>query len=478
LFIIFHVVDTQGQQEWKFDTNTLKAYNLAFNLQTDQALSLIANPKTVQEHYVASLTQALELLVTEDGEKFTDYEVQFQKRLERKLRSSSADEMFLQAEIHLQWAFVYLKFGHELDAALNLRQAYNIVQDCKTGYPDFIAIRKTSGLLDVIIGSMPEKYEWVLGLLGMKGSAELGLKELQSVESDDTHLAFEAALMHALVQGFILQNTAAGVNEMKNILRDHADNRIALFVGASLAIKNAQSAEALVLLNKLASLTNGLPIYYANYLMGEVYLHKGDYANAITAYHWFLKHYDGQNYLKDAHYKIGLCYLLNGNTNDADVTFKAARNIGKEVTEADRYAARSLADPEPPNIKLTRIRYYTDGGYYDEAEELIQTIIPSEIPTKRDRVEFYYRKARLAHKTNQISAAKLLNQQVIEMNSMEACYFAPNSFLQLGYIALDAKDYATAKVDFTRALSYKKHEYKNSIDSKAKSALAQLNKRK
>ncbi len=85
------------------------------------------------------------------------------------------------------------------------------------------------------------------------------------------------------------------------------------------------------------------PLYYADYLRGEVYLHKAEYLNAISAYRAFINTYKGQNYVKDAYYKIGLCYWLNGNKSDALAIFKQATNTGKEVSEADKYAARSLA---------------------------------------------------------------------------------------------------------------------------------------
>jgi hypothetical protein len=99
-------------------------------------------------------------------------------------------------------------------------------------------------------------------------------------------------------------------------------------------------------------------------------------------------------------------------------------------------------------------------------------------PTKRDQIEFTYRKARLAHKTNDLVAAHDLYQQSIKATGDEPWYFAPNACLQLGYISLDEKNIPLAREYFMRALSYKKHEYKNSIDSKAKSALAQLNDNK
>jgi len=53
-------------------------------------------------------------------------------------------------------------------------------------------------------------------------------------------------------------------------------------------------------------------------------------------------------------------------------------------------------------------------------------------------------------------------------------YFAPNSALQLGYIFRDQADAIEARQYFEKALSYKKHVYKNSIDNKARSALASL----
>lgn len=446
------------------------------NLQIEEAQQLIPHPKTNHEHYVASLGEALELLITEDGEKFTLYEERFEKRLDKKTKVTSADDLFLQAEIGLQWAFVHLKFGHEFDAALNLRQAYLTTQEIKKRYPDYTAIRKTAGLLDVIIGSVPEKYNWVLGLLNMEGSVELGLHELESIRVSDHALEFEADLLYALTLGFVLQQTQQAMIEIRHVLNEYPKNRLALFIGASLAIKDSKSEEALNMLHTLSQQQAGLPLYYADYLRAEVYLHKAEYLNSISSYRWFINHYKGQNYMKDAHYKIGVCYWLNGNTSDAEVLFKQAKATGKEITEADRYAARSMAENEMPHVKLAKVRYYIDGGYYDEAKDLLQSLTLNDLKTKRDQIEFEYRKARVAHKTDDLTVAKELYQKTIDDNGSESWYFAPNACLQLGYIYSNEKDKAKAISFFKKALEYKKHEYKNSIDSKAKSAIAQLNK--
>ncbi len=447
------------------------------NLQTDEVHALIPNPQTAQEHYVTALAEALELLISEDQEKYTEYEDRFEKRLDRKTKLNSPEDIFLQAEIRMQWAFVYFKFGHEFDAALNLRQAYLTSEEIKKRFPRFQAIRKTSAVLEIIIGSVPEKYDWVLSLLNIQGSVESGLSDLDKIRSSENPLNMESDLLYALIQGFVLQQHDQSIRVMDNIIASHPKNKLGLFLGSALSIKNAQSEKALALLHRLEEQQTGLPVYYADYLKGEVYLHKAEYLNAVSAYRSFINHYKGQNHVKDAHYKIGLCYWLNGNANDAQAVFKVARNSGRETMEADRYAARSLAEAEMPHPKLTRARYFTDGGYYENAAEILDSISPSEIPTTRDQVEYYYRKARLAHKTNKLADAKALYTKTIELNGPLAWYFAPNASLQLGYISLGESDTAVAREYFQRSLSYKKHEYKNSIDAKAKSALAQLDRK-
>jgi len=475
LFLCLHT--SSRAQEWRFDEATQKAYDLALTLQTEEVHLLIPKPETAQEHYVTALAEALELLITEDGEKYTAYEERFEQRLERKTKLHIPDDLLLQAEIRIQWAFIYFKFGHEFDAALNLRQAYLTTAEIKRRFPAFQAIKKTSALLEIIIGSVPEKYNWVLSLLNIQGTIETGLEELENIRTSDNPLRLEADMLFALIQGFVLQQTDRGMSVMQKIIEQHPTNKLVLFLGGSLAIKNSQSEMALTMLGTLSDQQSGLPIYYAEYLKGEVYLHKAEYLNSITSYRWFINHYKGQNHIKDANYKIGLCYWLNGNVNDAKAVFKQARNLGKESTEADKYAARSLVESELPHPKLTKARYFTDGGYYDRAREILESILPGEILTSRDQVEFYYRKARLEHKSNKLALAKLFYRQTIDLNGAETWYFAPNACLQMGYIALAENDKALAEEYFERALSYKKHEYKNSIDTKAKSALAQLKRR-
>ena len=115
-----------------------------------------------------------------------------------------------------------------------------------------------------------------------------------------------------------------------------------------------------------------------------------------------------------------------------------------------------------------------DGGYYPESRKILTSLSDKDLPSRRDQVEYFYRKARLEHKTKQHAAAKLFYKQTIDLAGDENWYYAPNACLQIGYIVMAEGDSAEAKQYFQQALKYKKHEYKNSIDSKARSALSRI----
>ena len=480
-----------GQEKnWLASEDLNKPYTLILNLQLKEARKKLLrrvgvthdeSKKAVSpEHmYVASLADALELMITEDDAKFDLYEDSYEKRIDQleEINPVSAGSLFALAEIRLQWTFVYLKFGHEFDAAWNIRQAYLTVQECKKKFPDFVPIKKTSGLLEIMLGSVPEKYQWVMNLFSMEGSIDSGLQDLKQVIEQSSTLAFETTLLYHLFEGFVLQQTESSMQGFNQAINSFPENRLALFLGASMAIKNSQSEKALIYLQQVTADKNALTIPYADYQLGEVYLHKGDYESSIRSYLNFIVGYRGQNFIKDAHYKIGVCYWLMGSKTEASRYFDKAKDEGKESAEADKYAARQISKNTYPNIKLSKLRYATDGGYYEDAKKIISSVNDHDLVSAEDKIEFIYRKARLFHKIGSIADAQKNYLETIEKQGEENWYFAPNACLQLGYLFLGQGQPDEAKKYFEKALTYKKHEYKNSIDSKAKSALAQMKKK-
>ena len=427
-------------------------------------------------HYVANLAEVLELLITEDPSLYKTYQNHEKERLAfyRELSATQPYRNFYLAEIKLSWAFVKLKFGEEFSAAWAFRQAYKLIHDNSQIFPDYLSNNKTLGLLHVIIGSIPEKYQWFVNLMGMEGSMDQGVDELTLLTQTPNTFQQEALLLVSIIKAYLLQEHQLAMNQLDQFYQQHPGHYLAAYLYISVAMKNHASERALMLLRDLNHGEDGyLKFPYLEYLKGEIFLQKGRYDSALYSYGRFLNSFKGQNLIKDTYYKIFLSYWLDGDKNRADSMYLAARKQGLKNAEADRHAHQQLRNPYP-HTQLMRIRLLTDGGYYQEADELINQLNPTLFETIHQSTEFIYRQARLFHLQQLLPQATNKYLTTIAMSIDNSWYFAPNSALQLGYIFRDQGDEIQARQYFEKALNYKKHVYKNSIDNKARSALASL----
>jgi tetratricopeptide (TPR) repeat protein len=466
---------------WKFEPELQKAYNLVTTLQAEKANEQLkkVSGNSLHKLYVQSLNETLHILITEDHASFPQIDQKFKDRIKYlEGLPVSAETLFLQAELNLQKGFCYLNLGQEVNAVLAIRKAYQLTSECIKKYPEFVPIKKTNGVLQVMLGSVPDKYSWLISLLGMKGSVATGQNQLSELRQSRSSLSMEASILYFTVKGFINQEFAEAADGISQNLKDQPDNKLLLFIGVNMLIKDARSEEALALIHGIDNNPSGLAMHYIDYLRGEILLQKGEYQKSIESFQRFIRNYPSQSFKKDSYFKIALNYWLLGDVKSAKVNYEKAKITGSDKAEPDRYAARQLEDPNLPNKKLLQARFSTDGGYYSEARTIINSITPGDLPTTKDKTEYYYRKARLAHRTGEIAAAKMFYQQSIDMTSNNPWYFGANAALNLGYIAKDQKNYDAARKYFQMALNYPRHEYKNSIDSKAKSELQLLNNAK
>ena len=208
-------------------------------------------------------------------------------------------------------------------------------------------------------------------------------------------------------------------------------------------------------------------------MKGEILLQKGLLHEAIDNYQMFLEMHTGNNLVKDAYYKIGICHLIEGLPNMAEKNFEESRRRGWAKNEADKNAENALESNRFSANELYQLRYATDGGFYEKA-----IIIKEEIDTikinDQDKCEYYYRSARLFHKKGDNEAAVEYYKKTIKFQKNENWYFAPNSALQLGLIFHQKNDKETAIRYLILVSDYSGYPYQYSIRQKAKTALKEI----
>jgi len=414
--------------------------------------------------YLASYRAFLDVLVTGNPSSFDDFEEYARQAEEHIPEDASHLHRYLRAEIGVQRAFVKLKEGAELSAVWWLRKSYRDVDDYINEDPENILFRRTWGLLQILVGAVPDNYQWVPRLFGVEGSIEEGRKLLLSIP--ESHWLYpESRAVVSLADSYLLDESDRAVKNFGQLVKENSNNALFSYLYMALLLRDHHAQEAIDHFKAHRS-----PLHLTYYLAGNAYLQAAQYENAIHWFGQFENEYSGNDFRKDTAYKLFLAYFLSDRSEEARAHFDRIHVVGATNTESDRYAA-GMYEKGYPNKELMTIRLATDGGFYHRAEEIIQSLTTKDFGVEADRVEFIYRKARLYHFTGRSEKAINTYLETIEQQGSNRWYFAPNSCLQLGYLYLEKGQRPAAQEYFRKTFDYRGYEYKKGIDRKAHSAL-------
>lgn len=421
----------------------------------------ISTPNSPVEHYLYAYQTTLKLLLYEDVNQD-----EFERIIDNALNSYDSNKPtpilnYFNADTRLLACLGYYKFDKQIDAGWQLRQAYRIAQKLRENNPNYYPILKTLGLLEILIGSVPEKYQWLLSLAGLHGTVNTGQDYLCKIIDSNNELTHETALLYLLSNAYILGDNTEKFDSKIDIQSDNPLNRL---IKAAIWSKTSNGQKIIELAEHLDSDKDFAQI---KYLIADAYLQSGQYRKAIELFESFVNSYSGMSNKKDAFFKLYLCHsFIKSRTSEK---FRELAKIQPAISTSDRNA-QSLLDEEL-NLEMLKLRFATDGGFYEIANNLI-TNVP--LKSKKDSIELYYRKARLEHKLGNVNSALLNYKLTIDITSTETWYFAPNSALQLGLIYETKTEFDSANYFYQKALSYKHHIYKTSIDAKCEAGLNRI----
>lgn len=476
-----------NESAFNFNPRLQAAYHDIQKLRLDNARQVLArekqqNPGNGFIPYLETYADLLYFLVTDDQEEFGRLQTLQDQRLQAisKLPGDSPYQRMLLAEGRLHRAFMKFRFGNRISGCWDIIRADRLLSENKKRFPGFIPHLKALGLLHVLIGSVPEEYTWVTRLIGLKGNIREGLSELQQVQQSATGFEREAHVMILLLQAYVLGADPSVIREVKALPEKEPDNLLFHFLAVSVLMKEGRGEEALSIVQKAPQTGAYLHFPFLAYMKGELLLQKGAYPAAFAQYARFQEQTKGTNFVKDSYFKQFLCKWLNDESASGDF-FRQIPKQGTLHTEPDQHAQRfyELFKTTPPADEqklLFRARYAADGGYLARALAILGERKEADFTGNRSRAEFQYRKGRILQESGQVAAAIPLLKRVLVLSEGLNYYEGASAALQLGYVYKEAGQPDTAARYFRKAMTFKKHEYKNSIDNKARAALTQLGK--
>ncbi|MBO6495233.1 MAG: tetratricopeptide repeat protein [Roseivirga sp.] len=441
---------------------------LNLQLKPGQSPSPPKSEEALKDIYFENLHDVFYLIFHESDSAFEALKEMEEQRLDaiENFQLPSPWKGFLQAEIKLQWAFLKLKYGEEWNAFWSLKSANRSIEENLEAYPSFKLNNRTRGLLNILFGVTPDNYQWVFKLFGMKGTVRDGIKQLAETRDTNSVFGLESNIILGMIYSHLLEET----EKAPEFIAQHqlSNSSLAQYFQGIILQKSHQAEKAREL---WLSSANNVP--FSTYLIGESYFQEGNYNESLNYFQQFLSEFDGLTYHKDALLKIALAHKFLGNSSAFENKLEEARASKANTSEIDKNAQKTIDNLENINFEMLKLRYAIDGGFFKSAVTLLSDLEQTTL-NKLQLIELTYRKARMAHIQNQPRAVELYKKVIAEADMIEESYFAPNAFLQLGYLQREKSNLDMAKMYFERVLTFKKHPYKASLDSKANVALSLL----
>ncbi|MFN8286058.1 MAG: hypothetical protein U0V74_04855 [Chitinophagales bacterium] len=478
-YLLFLLPLATSAQGFDFNENCRKAYADILALKLTEAQQRLNSEKNnAIAFYLEDYVDFVAMYAIDTKEEYDKRAPNRDIRLEklRKADKNSPWYLFCQAEVQLHWAAMNLRFGEYVNAVFSIRSAYKLLEDNKSKYPDFKPNDKTFGVVEALLGSIPDKYQWAVNMLGMDGSVNGGLQKLNNLveygKKNDYIFKEETAIYYA----FLLFHLKSDKEKAWQVLKDNNfmanQDLMSIYSCVHIGVYGSHNDEALKLLEKLNNKELS-SFNFLHYLYGLAKLNSLD-TNAESSFKKFLAEYKGENHIKSTYQKLGWNALLKNDTIGYLQMMAKADALGSSMVDADKQAQKEAESNKLPNINLLKARLLFDGGYYTRAYYIMRAFKEADFATDEEKTEYFYRLGRVNQQMNKDEDALICYKQTINKGSKLPRYFAANAAYESGVILEGLGQIDKAKEYYRLSMTYENHEYKNGIDQKAKAALNRL----
>jgi len=477
------IYSAKAEKVYEFNSTCQQAYQEITKLKLEHGLALIEKAKQqnpdnlipiVLENYIDLFT----LFFNEDAAEYAKKKPIILERIKllEQGQQNSPFYKFSLSIVYLQKAIIQIKFVEYWKASWDIRKAYQLIKENKKSFPTFSPNDLIFGSLQTVIATIPSGYTFFASLLGLNGSVAEGMRTLKNFTNSNDPYARLMSNESAFIYCYLLFHVENKKNEVFTFIQskklDLVNNHPLAFMAANLAKNNKQPELAKsIILNRNKS-PEYLQLAIWDYEMAFIKLHHLETQEAIKYFENYLSKFKGKFYVKDCYLKLSWCYYLQGNLQAAEIARANILKKGSTDTDADKQALKDAKAAVWPNALLLKARMLSDGGYYNEALNLLAGKTTQHFSKPEEKLEFTYRLARIYDDTNKPNEAIEHYQEAIQLGVERKEYYAARSALQIAEILEKQNKKQQAIVYFEQCLAMKDHEYKNSLDQKAKAGIA------
>jgi tetratricopeptide (TPR) repeat protein len=472
---------TQTLSKFDFNSDCRKAYEEIIKLKLNTGKQILeaekkAHPDNLIPYFLDNYIDFFTLYFNEDPQEFHRRKVLEDQRLTLMKKGSPSSPFYLytRSVIYFQWAAINIKFGERWDAAWAFRRSFLTGKENLEKFPDFQPSIMLQGSMEVAAGTIPPGYQWLSNLLGIHGSIDAGMHNLESMlNSPDPYAVIfhDEASFYYLYLKFYIQNQREQVFQfIRKQNWNTRNNHLFAYLVANLSLNNQDASVTEQVINHLNQDPGYLEMPVWDMQMGYAKADRLD-PESIVYMDRYLQKFKGKFYVKDVLQKISWIYYLGNEPEKAEAARTRILVLGNTETDADKQALKEAESGRWPNPVLLKARLLDDGGYYSQALQVLSGKQISSFNDVQDQLEYSYRIGRIYDALNRKTEAIAAYQEAMKLGENRKEYYGARAALQMGYIYEDRGDKKKALIYFKKVLAMKSHDYKNALDQKAKAGI-------
>jgi tetratricopeptide (TPR) repeat protein len=478
----FVPAEALAQKTFDFNENCQQAYKEIIQLKLQKGQDMLdaekrLHPDNLIPDFLENYIDFFILFFNEDPAEYKKRKPNLERRLQLMDLGPASSPFFVfsKSVIHFQWAAVKIKFDYNWDAGWEFRRSFLEASATQKQFPSFLPVNMLHGAMDVAAGTIPDGFKWLSNLLGIKGSIREGMDKLEHFLGQPDPMArlfHDEAVFYFLYLKFYIENKK---EEVFRFIRENnldiKNNHLFAYLAANISLNDQQSGYTQQVIEQKNKSDAYLTMPVWDMEMGYAKLNHLD-PDANSYLEKFIREFKGKFYVKDVLQKLSWYYYLQNDLPRAKAYRRLILEKGSTDTEADKQALKEAKSGIWPDALLLKARLLNDGGYAREAFELLQGKSSSDFSSAADKLEFAYRLGRIYDDLGKEEQAIAAYLTTIKLGEDRKEYYAARACLQIGYIYEKRSDSQTAIAYFQKVLELKDHEYKNSLDQKAKAGLA------
>lgn len=473
---------TRAEKVYDFNATCQQAYNeiTSLKLISGQKLTAAArqqNPDNLIPDLLDSYIDFFVLFFNEDPAEYKIRKPRFDIRL-RNLESGPKQSPFYnycRSAVYIQEACIEIKFGERWAAGWDFRKAFTLIKENRKKFPAFTPNDMIFAPMQVVAGTIPDGYKWLAGLFGIKGSIKEGMSMMERfVNSNDAYAHLfnnEAAFYYCYLKFHIENKPDAVFKYIVDKKLDLVNNHLLAYMAANLGLNDRRNDYAKNVILKRNTSTEYLQTAVWDFEMGYLKMRHLELAEAAKYFENYASKFKGKFYLKDGLEKLSWCYYLQGNQTAANAARELVLKRGNSESDADIQALKDAKSGVWPTPILLKARLLNDGGYNKDALSLLSGKNANDFTKPEEQLEFTYRLARIYDDLEKTDEAIKIYAAAIKLGTGRPEYFAARAALQIGAIYEQQGKKDQAIVYYQQCLNMASHEYKDSIDQKAKAGI-------